>query len=120
MAKLKATKRVTREDLEYYFALEQERLEFQRKASDVKKLQDELEKKFEAHVRANGGAEKTVITCGYKLYFALTNGKVKWEQAFLRMCEAAGRKPLEEAERQRAAAPKKEVLVVEPPEEPTA
>lgn len=117
MAKVQGSRRVTREDLEYYFALEEERLGFQRKADDVKKLQAELEKKFEAHVRANGGAEKSVVTCGYRLYLAVKKGSVKWMEAFQRMCELAGRKPLEEAEKLRAAVPTKEELVVEPPED---
>lgn len=120
MAKLKTTKRVTRDDLEYYFALEEERKELQRKADDIKKLQADLEEKFEAHVIANGGEEKAVTVCGYRLYLATKACGVSWKKAFLQMCERAGLKPLEEAERLTAAAPKKEELVVEAPKESDA
>jgi hypothetical protein len=118
MAKTKATKRVTREDLEYYFALDEERLKFQRQADDVKKLQAELETRFEAHVVAKGGTEKSVVTCGYRLYFASKSGSVQWKEQFLRVAKLAGLDPLEESERLRAAAPKKEELRIEPPPEP--
>lgn len=117
MAEVRGSKRVTLAELQEYFALEVKRKALKRQSDDIAKLQKDLEAKFARHVDANGGAERSVVTCGYRIYFQLKNGSVGWKDEFLHMAKLAGFDPLKEAEKRIAAAPKKEELVVEEPEE---
>lgn len=112
--------RVTKADLEEYFSLNEERKALNRQGQDLAKRIAKLEEKFTQHVADHGGQERSCIRCGYRLALVVKNGTVSWITEFLRMCKLAKRDPEEEAEKVRAAAPKKDELVVEPPEEKEA
>jgi len=99
----------SKKELEAYFRLDQQRLALNRRAKDIEKVQAALEQKFLEYVREEGGPERATTRCGYRLAIINKPGSVSWVTEFLRV---AGEK---EAERLRAAAPPKEVLVVEPP-----
>lgn len=100
---------VSSKDLARYFELEEQRASLARQSKDLGKLQDELEEKFVAWVKANGGPEQACLRCGYKLAILAKAGSVSWKTEFMKVAGA------ERAEELVQSAPKKEVLVVEPP-----
>lgn len=104
-----AASRLTSKELAQWSELEAQRLALQRQVKDVAALQEKLEEKFFAHVVANGGAERVVLSCGYRLRIDVKRGSVQWKPEFIRV---AGH---EAAEELIAAAPTKDVLVIEPP-----
>lgn len=113
------SKRVTKAELEEFYRLDEERKSLNRQAKDKQKLMDELEAKFTADVHANGGPEKTVMRCGYRLSLAVKSKAVEWAKEFLRVVGGlmGTDKATAEAERIRAASPKTEVLTIETPAE---
>lgn len=112
--------RITKADLERYYALDEERKSLNRQAKDKSKLMDELEAKFTADVLANGGSDKTVMRCGYRLSLRVKAKAVEWAKEFLRVAAkllGGDDGAAKEAERIRAAAPRTEVLEIETPAE---
>lgn len=102
---------VSSKDLARYFELEEQRASLARQSKDLGKLQEELEEKFIAWVKAHGGPEQATIRCGYKLAILVKPGSVGWKTEFMKAVEDGAKR----AEELTASAPKKEVLVVEPP-----
>ena len=98
-----------RAELARYFELEAERKSLQRQAKDLEKLQAELEEKFTAYVLAEGGPERALMRCGYRLAIDSKPGSVSWKGEFLKLAGP------ERAEELVQAAPSKDVLVIEPP-----
>jgi hypothetical protein len=109
MAKTSSTPapKMTRVEIDKYFELDKERLSLQRQAKDLEALQEKIEDKMVAVVRANGGKERTVLTCGYVLAIKDANGAVKWKDEFVRVAGS------DEAEKLIAAAPKRDKFSVE-------
>lgn len=103
-----ARPKLTRAEINRYFELECERLELARKAKDLAALQEKIEQRMIAAVRANGGKERTLITCGYRLAISMVRVGVKWKDEFVR---AMGE---DKAEQLVEAQPKKEKFTVEP------
>jgi hypothetical protein len=102
---------VSSKDLARYFELEEQRASLARQSKDLGKLQEELEEKFVAWVKAHGGPEQATMRCGYKLAILVKPGSVAWKTEFMKAVEDGAKR----AEELTASAPKKEVLVVEPP-----
>jgi hypothetical protein len=103
------TKRPSRDKLAQYFAWEEEQKAFARKASDIRKLQDEVEQEVLAFVRENGGPERCSIVCGYRLSIEVKAGRVEWKTAFMKELGQ------EKAEELLKAAGTKEEAKIEPP-----
>jgi len=101
-----------RAELEKYFQLNEERLALNRRAKDLERLQEELEEKFTEYVHFHGGKERACTPCGFRLAIEIKAGRVEWKTEFLKV---AG--PLA-AEKLIEAAPRKEVLTIEPPKTP--
>lgn len=100
--------KLTKAEIDRYFALENERLRVAREAKDIKAQQDAIyDKMFEA-VLAKGGEARTLVTCGYRLAINQKNGTVEWKKEFVRLAGS------EAAEALISAAPKKDELHVEP------
>jgi hypothetical protein len=104
-----AVSRVTRKELEEWSALEAQRLQLQRQVKDLAALQEVLEEKFFSHVVANGGPERVVLSCGYRLRIDTKRGTVQWKNELVKIAGT------DKAEELIAAAPAKDVLVIEPP-----
>jgi hypothetical protein len=99
----------SREKLKQWLAWEKERLEFQRKASDLGKLQGALEEELFAYVKAEGGKERCVVRFGFRLLLKDKRENVSWKGEFVKEHGQA------EAAKLIAAQPTSETLVVEPP-----
>jgi len=106
MAKAKI-KVPSQRQLTRWHKLEEKRLKYGRMAKANEKLQEPLEKIFEAYVRAHGGEELKVELHGFELYIDKKNGKVSWKSKYIEKTSE------EEAERLIKACPKEEYLVVE-------
>jgi hypothetical protein len=104
----KTAPRLTAAELKRYFALDAQRLSLQRQAKALVALQEKIEERMIAVVEADGGRERTVLTCGYVLALQDAPGTVKWKDEFVRVAGS------DEAERLVEAAPKKEKLTVQP------
>lgn len=77
--------RVIQTDLAQWLVWELKRLKFQRQAKDMKALQQPFEvEKFEPYLREFGGEEKSVIVCGFRLYFDPQRESVDWKDHFIR------------------------------------
>ncbi len=111
--------RVMKAELELYYQLDEERKSLNRQAKDKSKLMAELEAKFTKDVLANGGPEKTVMRCGYRLSLKVKSKAVEWAKEFLRVVAGltSTDAATKEAERIRAASPRTEELEIETPAE---
>jgi hypothetical protein len=106
MPKVPALKR---EDLERYYELDAERLALQRRVTNLKTLQEELEEKFIEHVRFHGGKERTVVKCGYRLVILMKRESVQWKEHLLKL---VGLQRIEQIVEEQ---PEREKLKIEPP-----
>jgi hypothetical protein len=95
-----------KEDIEEYRRLESLRLEKQREAASLGKLQDAIEDRLMETVRAKGGKTKTLRTCGYTLAILLKRAAVKWKEEFVKMAGPAVAEELVQS------APQREVFSV--------
>jgi seryl-tRNA synthetase len=98
---------VTKNDIEEYLRLDEERKSLNRQAKDLEKLQDVIEKKLDEFVRANGGKTKSVSRSGFVLALLTRKTAPKWKEEFIRVAGP------EEAERLAKQAPDREYLTVE-------
>ena len=102
-------KAFSKAELAEYFELEERRLSLQRQAKDLAALQEKLEENFRAYVESDGGTERALMRCGYRLAINTKPGSVRWKNEFVRVAGSGA------AEELIAAAPTMDVLVIEPP-----
>ena len=108
MAKAKAkVPHITKDDIERYLQLEEERRELNRLAKAKGDLAAEIEEKIEAFARANGGSDLTVERSGFILAIKTKAGTVAWKHEFIKLTSE------EEAERLKGLCPRVEFLSVE-------
>ncbi len=107
----------TRAELAEYFDVDQQRIDHNRQAADIKRLQDETEKKVLAYVQAHSGPERCVLLYGYRLSIELANERVEWKTELLdALAKEVGKtKAAKIATRILSAAGKKQVPKIEPP-----
>lgn len=90
--------RVSREELTNYLDLEEQRKELARKASDLKKMSDEIEERMVELVKATGGRTKRVRLYGYELALDVRRGTVSWKKAFVaKLGQPAAEKVIQQA-----------------------
>lgn len=99
--------RLTKKEIEAYLDLHERRKALQRQARDLDKQAELIEEKLMEYVAAEGGAERSVRSCGFVLAIQTARGSVSWKQEFIAV---AGEK---KAESLIAAAPPRDVLSVE-------
>ena len=104
----KVSTAVGKAEIERYFKLDAERLSLARQVKDLAALQEKIEEKMIALVKAKGGKLRSVVRCGYLLSLSDKDGSVKWKDEFVRVAGS------EAAEKLIRAAPKKETFSIEP------
>jgi hypothetical protein len=112
-----AIKRATRDSLAEYFARKEKIAKLRREANDLAKLQGDFEDEQLGYVQEQGGPEKCVIVCGYRLLIKTVNCRVEWQKALMKeLAEAIGDKQAaKRAEAIREEAGTEEKLEIEPP-----
>lgn len=103
-----APARLTRAEINEYRRLHEEAKSLRRQASDLLKQAEPLQDRFLAYVRANGGKERFVRTCGFVLSILLKRAAVQWKPEYIRV---AGPEAAEELVQK---AEQREELSVEP------
>lgn len=98
---------IKKTDVLAYEALDAERLKLKRQADAITKQMEAFEAAFEKEVRKSGGKILTLLRHGYIMAIKKQRTSVQWKPQFVRV---AG---LEAAEAIIAAAPWKEVFVME-------
>jgi hypothetical protein len=107
MAASKKVPYVTREMIERYLQLDEQRLSFGRQAKALAAEQDAIEEQLVEFVRAKGGPGKRCDRSGFVLALLTKRCQPHWKDAFI---SAKGAKAAEELIQ---SAPTKEVLSVE-------
>jgi hypothetical protein len=111
----------SKKELAEYFAIEEQRLEHSRQASDIRRLQTATEIKVLDYVREAGGPQRCAILHGYRLSIELSNERVEWKTELLQALakEVGKTKAAKIAARIIKAAGTKEVAQIEPPITPS-
>lgn len=103
-----ASTRLSRIELDEFWRLNTRRLELSRQADAVERELKGLKEKIETHVRAKGGEELAVVSCGYLLALKRSAGAVKWKDEYVALAGSDAAAQLQ------AAAPPRETLQVTP------
>jgi hypothetical protein len=99
---------VTKKDLEQWQAWDEQIRALRRQASDLAKLQAELEEqKLSPWVREHGGPELCCVRSGFRLAIVLKDGSPSWKKEFIKVAGEGA------AEAIIASLPKKEALSVQ-------
>lgn len=105
---IKPLRTITRTDLARFLEMDRQRRELNRQAYLIAKQMAGLEADLVAWVTAKApGKSRTVDRSGYRLSIVSKPGSVSWKAAFVEACGDAA------AEQLAAAAPPRDVLVVE-------
>lgn len=98
---------ITKAEIETYLAREEERKALQRQAKTIGDENGLFEERLVELITDRGGEKKTLLYRGFLLAISLVRGRAAWKKEVIRLAGAA------EADKISAAAPMREVLVVE-------
>lgn len=98
---------ITKREIEEYLADEERRRELSAQARTLGKKSELFEARLEELIKQEGGKKRRLNHVGFLLALTTAKGSVSWKNEFIRVAGA------EEADKVAAAAPAKDVLVVE-------
>lgn len=98
---------LAKSDIEQFLDLDEQRKALNRQADSLKRQVDLLGEKITQHIVDEGGKAHRLVYRGFLLAIDLAKGTVRWKDEFIRLAGS------EEADKLAAAAPPREVLVVQ-------